>query len=944
MSSTDTLKDASTGADGLLLAQYAERLRLGLDEDAGELYGECPSCKSDLTGRIDSAKVRLNCLMACAPRVILEAAGAHDLRPTTDGATGSPAEIAAWLHREGFQPLPLWTPAECFTGHCSEWKDGKSCNRPGKHPHVTYSEYAEGRRSERRDVERWWETWPQANVGLMTGKAYGIAVLDCDDPSALDVLERHNATSPVAVRTGIKTAAGWRGRQFVYRYPDGATVGNRVKLHVGGVAHHLDSRGDGGIAVFIGSQHKSGVCYEKAGDWPRKKPFAAAPPFPLHLFDVAELATRQKDDRPAVELTDERRQSMIDRARRFLRAAGPAIQGEGGDPKTFRMAAVLVRDAALDDATALALLKEWNTTCRPPWPERDLLKKIETAHKSGKARVGAWLEPKAQQSPPRPAAALLLEGGAPGDHGTEPVRNVWDTARPELGKPEQGTGPAGKEPWKPDFVNVADLLKMEFPPVQWSIPDILPEGCFLFVGKSKVGKSWAALELAIAVASGGRAFRKISVEPGAVLYAALEDTKRRMKDRVSKLTQDDPGIDLRKMETVYDLPRGAAGCAHIEDWLKDHPDARLVVVDVLAKFREPSSKGESIYSSDYATVSTIKRLSDEYRVTILLVHHTRKADADDAFDTISGSMGLMGAADGALILARPRFSPTAVLSITGRDIEQDGERALKWDDRPGRAGWILEEEPGAALMARMEPASRAIADMLRELGRSMTLEEIFDEASKRGLGAGTKDAIKKRLQRMVDADVLTQPGRGRFAVSLAFDLAHTATTPPPHPEASRPIPFSSSTEGQEESVGSHTPEGTGGESGETEARVRVPSVPSVPNVPSVPSVPTAETTPEGGGWEPRQYDWDTWDTNGTRMGQGVSQVERRMDTGLAEGFGTIGTLGTHGTHSPGRDTSDAVLEEKAAGLSSWGYIPPTEEGHEEADLDLLERVEEGGWQ
>ena len=236
---------------------------------------------------------------------------------------------------------------------------------------------------------------------------------------------------------------------------------------------------------------------------------------------------------------------------------------------------------------------------------------------------------------------------------------------------------------------------------------------------------------------------------------------------------------------------------------------------------------------------------------------------------------------------------------------------------------------GAALMARMEPASRAIADMLRELGRSMTLEEIFDEASKRGLGAGTKDAIKKRLQRMVDADVLTQPGRGRFAVSLAFDLAHTATTPHHHPEVSRPIPFSSSTEGQEESVGSHTPEGTGGECGETETRVRVPSVPSVPNVPSVPSVPTAETTPEEGGWEPRQYDWDTWDTNGTRMGHAVSQVERRMDTGLAEGFGTIGTLGTHGTHSLSRDTSDVVLEEKAAGLSSWGYTPPTEEGHEE---------------
>ena len=66
----------------------------------------------------------------------------------------------------------------------------------------------------------------------------------------------------------------------------------------------------------------------------------------------------------------------------------------------------------------------------------------------------------------------------------------------------------------------ADLMKEDLPPVRWAVPGILPEGLSLLAGKPKLGKSWLALGLAVAKASGGVALGKIPVEQGEVLYLA----------------------------------------------------------------------------------------------------------------------------------------------------------------------------------------------------------------------------------------------------------------------------------------------------------------------------------------------------------------------------------------------------------------------------------------
>ena len=68
-----------------------------------------------------------------------------------------------------------------------------------------------------------------------------------------------------------------------------------------------------------------------------------------------------------------------------------------------------------------------------------------------------------------------------------------------------------------------------------------------------------------------------------------------------------------------------------------------------------------------------------HNLCLLIVHHTRKMESEDSFDMISGTNGLLGAADGAFILQKKkRTDSNAVLSVVGRD-QQDQELLLQFD-------------------------------------------------------------------------------------------------------------------------------------------------------------------------------------------------------------------------------------------------------------------------
>jgi len=167
-----------------------------------------------------------------------------------------------------------------------------------------------------------------------------------------------------------------------------------------------------------------------------------------------------------------------------------------------------------------------------------------------------------------------------------------------------------------------------------------------------------ALGLCVAAARGGAALGKIEAERGAALYLALKDNVRRLQKRMRKV------LGGRKAPASFDIttefPRIGEGFEEaLQEWRGAHPDARLVVVDTLAKIRPATKAGNSVYSEDYAALETLLPIAARHNVAILVVHHLRKMSADDPLDEISGSTGLTGGVDGILVLKRDRGAADA---------------------------------------------------------------------------------------------------------------------------------------------------------------------------------------------------------------------------------------------------------------------------------------------
>ncbi|WTW96853.1 AAA family ATPase [Streptomycetaceae bacterium NBC_01309] len=245
-------------------------------------------------------------------------------------------------------------------------------------------------------------------------------------------------------------------------------------------------------------------------------------------------------------------------------------------------------------------------------------------------------------------------------------------------------------PGRPRTAWTADeLMAMEFPDPRWAVPGILSEGVNLLCGPPKVGKSWMSLGLGLSVAAGTHAFDSIPVDGGPVLYLALEDTARRLQTRMGKLLRGNPApAGLTLATTCPPLPQG--GTDAIASWLERNPDARMVVIDVFAKVRGNPPPGASAYDADYAAVGHAKKLADDHAIAVVLVHHVRKAGADDFLAEVSGTNGLAGAADATLVLRRGRGQADGVLHVTGRDVDES-EYALTF--QPETGAWKLLDGP-----------------------------------------------------------------------------------------------------------------------------------------------------------------------------------------------------------------------------------------------------------
>lgn len=312
-----------------------------------------------------------------------------------------------------------------------------------------------------------------------------------------------------------------------------------------------------------------------------------------------------------------------------------------------------------------------------------------------------------------------------------------------------GHAPAGEQSQsRIEVITAEKLMTLDIPDPKFIVADIVPEGLSLLVSKPKLGKSWMALLIAIAVAAGGVALGSIDCTSGAVLYLALEDNRRRLRKRLAKLLTESPAPKNLAIATQW--PRlGDGGSEEIGQWLDAHPDARLVIVDTLAKIR-PLRKSPPGYAEDYDDIAVLKSIADKRGIAVLVIHHDRKMSGEDPVEQVSGTMGLTGAADAILMLRRARNQPEATLIITGRDVEER-ELALKWD--PAYCLWSV---LGDAQVVYRSNERKAILEALRAEGRAMSAKDIAQTLGEK------ENNIKQLMYKMKIEGTIRNEGTGKY--------------------------------------------------------------------------------------------------------------------------------------------------------------------------------------
>ena len=272
------------------------------------------------------------------------------------------------------------------------------------------------------------------------------------------------------------------------------------------------------------------------------------------------------------------------------------------------------------------------------------------------------------------------------------------------------------------------------------------------------------LDLALSIASGEPFLGQNTAKCG-VLYLCLEDTLKRIQDRLMKLTDEAPS-NLRFAVTAGTLGGGFE--EELKNYLHSNPDTKLVIIDTLQRIRSSKSNSSGgIYANDYEDISALKEIAASRNVSILLVHHLRKMpDNSDPFNEISGTTGISGAVDSAFLLKKgKRADDTATLYATGRDIEyQEIHLIFK------KMRWILLEIQTIDQIKKMETPnyiykivpfmstrsewSGSATELLEELGETtcystmvskMIVKYYYEILRPEGITFDTKRTNKSRL-------------------------------------------------------------------------------------------------------------------------------------------------------------------------------------------------------
>lgn len=524
------------------------------------------------------------------------------------------------------------------------------------------------------------------NAGIVTGAISGLVVLDCDSAEAVALAIGRGIPQSTI---SVRTA---RGCHFYFRHP-GSKVPNKASLLVG-----MDIRGDGGFVVAPGSIHPSGARYEWA-DHPAWNEISPMPEW-LRIALQGQPAEMDRSSGPVSGEHTAYGRSAMERELSILRKTKEGARNDQLNRSAYALAQ-LAAGGEIGAVEAQAALHD--------------------------AALAIGLDPVEIEQ-------TLLSG--------------WESGWQEPRTPQR---PAANSKKSPEIISARALLQIEFPALRWAIPGLLPEGLSILAGKPKLGKSFLSLQIAVAVSTGeGKALGVAGIDAGDVLVCALEDSQRRLKDR---LTRMQPFGVPGHLHFATNWPRiGQGGIEALDAWCNDCPGTRLIILDTWRALKPAGTGRSSAYDEDAIAAAPLLELTKRRPgLAVVVIHHTRKSEADDVFDMISGTHGLTGIFDTLMVLAR--YGEGARLAAQGRDLE-GYEKALERDRHTG--GWVVK---GDAVALAKTGERQELLDLLVDADAPRSLAELAKAVGKK------PDTTRRLLKALVDEGSVQQPGHGLYALT-----------------------------------------------------------------------------------------------------------------------------------------------------------------------------------
>lgn len=591
---------------------------------------------------------------------------------------------------------PAAPPSEVFRTLSKAERDSY-CDRPGKHPRTEH-----GHKEATIDtatIRRWWERWPDANIGLATGGPGRVVVLDVDPKgfATLDGIEAEHSPLPPTL-----TARTGRGEHRYFTVPEHLDIAP-VRPRAHHVGPGLDQRGPGGYVVAPPSVHANEAVYTWVDT---AAPLAALPGW------LYKLMTREKERAappappapaaPRREATAGVRPDAFTRAVLALSRFEPSIQGQNGSGKLAYAADKLVHGFELSDYEAYrALYDSFNPRCVPPWSEKELRHAITNMRANGRGRAtrGDMLDAER----PRPAAPRDVESAdtAPdddaGERATIEANDSAEDAPPSFDPSKfdapPGTHPSPDPPPKseqppPNVPPSRDKPGSEAPPrsaFEWigvaGIFAPLPETPWIsrelqichgrpamLAGYGASGKTLALQSLALSVATDEKIWSQFRVrKPLRVRHVDHEQGQHATRGRYQRLARG-LGISADQLAeaeqggrlAIASFPSVYLNRSEAEDiYCRAFEGVDLVIIDALRGATPGMDENDSKIRD---CIDTLTRVSERTGAAFFLIHHAGKPKEQhsDARTVLRGSSAIFDACGSVFVMAGAKNEPKLV--------------------------------------------------------------------------------------------------------------------------------------------------------------------------------------------------------------------------------------------------------------------------------------------